>query len=162
MASVKLPFQVPYRDQLTNSAGFLSQAWTDFFRSLRDRLEPLGVERVVPLSNNIASATDIEGLSFNKANTSQAIVDYIIQRVTTGSGATESVAGGSFTVVYKPTSNSWVLTGGPTTVGVTLSITSSGQVQYTSTNITGTAYISRIVFRARVLAGKTSAYSGGT
>lgn len=106
---------------------------------------------------------DIESLKFNFRGVSQAAVDFLIQRITTSTGATELIESGIFVVSYNPTSNNWSLTmlgtPGPDDSGVDLSIDSEGQVQYVSTSITGTASISRINWRARTLSAKHSSYS---
>lgn len=152
-------FEVPIRDQVTDESGLLSRVWENFFRSIRKNLEPLGSEKFADILNNQASAVDIEGLSFDLRTVSQVSVDYLIQRVTTGGGATELIETGTFYLVYKPTSLTWVLSNGPSASGLTFSVTANGQVRYTSSNITGTPSISKIIYRARVLAGKNSQYS---
>lgn len=157
-------FVVPYRDPMTDSSGIVSQVWQYFFRGLFSAIDPLGVEKTFPLANNVTPtilnpALDIDGLSFNFKNVGMVIVDYVIQRVTTSTGAMEKIEGGSFILVYKPTSLTWVLSSGPSTAGITLSVTSAGQVQYISSNLTGTPSISKITWRARTLASKNALYS---
>lgn len=159
MKAAPFTIEVPHRDKITVESGLVSRTWETFFRTVRRVLDPLGIEKYATLTNNQASAADIEGMLFSYRGVSQASVDYLIQRVTTGTGATELVEAGTFYLAFKPTSAAWVLTNGPTTSGITLSVTTSGQVQYVSTNITGTASISKITFRARVLAGKNHQYS---
>ena len=106
---------------------------------------------------------DVTDLKFNFRGVSQATVDFLIQRVTTSTGATELIESGIFVVSYNPTSDDWSLTmigtPGPDDSGVDFSIDSSGQVQYRSSSITGTASISRVIWKARTLAGKHSSYS---
>jgi hypothetical protein len=152
-------FEVPYKTPIADQGGLVQRAWSFFFRNVQSALDPLGVEKYFSLVNNQASAANIEGLKFDYAKVGQVIVDYLIQRVTTSTGATELIETGQFYLVYKPTSATWALTSGPSTAGITLSVTSAGQVQYTSSNITGTASISKITFRARTMAAKNSQYS---
>jgi len=163
LKSIASLFRPPYKDSLIDNSGLLTRPWELFFRFISAFLEPLGVERYFPLENNISTAKDITGLSFNSEGISQAIVEFFIQRVTTGAGATELITSGVFHVVYKPTTNAWVLTvigtPGPSVSGITFSITAAGQVQYTSTNITGTSSISKISYRTRTISGKSSTYS---
>lgn len=106
---------------------------------------------------------DITDLKFNFKRVSQATIDFLIQRVTTSTGATELIETGIFVVSYNPTSDDWSLTiigtPGPDDSGVDLSIDSNGQVQYISSSITGTASISKITWRARTLSAKHSTYS---
>lgn len=164
MAIPKASFDVPYKTQIIGQSGLLTQAWEWFFRSLWERLYPLGAERSFEINNNQSSPADITGMKFDKRGISAAVVEYLIQRVTTSTGATELVEAGIFIVAYKPfAAPGWNLTmvhgDKPLDSGVTFSITDAGQVQYTSTSITGTASISRIVWRARTLTGKHSSYS---
>lgn len=157
-----LGLKVPSND-LVLEGNLISRVWRSFFDLIKRKLDPLGEEQSFQLTNNLGVAADITGLTFDKAGVSQAIIDYVIQRVTTGGGATELIEAGIKYVVYKPTTAAWAIgtfgTPGPGASGVTLTITATGQVQYTSSNITGTASISRIVWRARTLAAKSSQYS---
>lgn len=156
-------FKVPYKDALVGDDGLLTRPWEVFFRLITSALDPLGIEKFFTLENNISSAKDLTGLNFNYEGVSFAIVEFFIQRVTTGTGATELITSGIFHVVYKPTTNAWELTvigtPGPSVSGITFSITAAGQVQYTSTNITGTSSISKMSYRARTISGKSSTYS---
>lgn len=155
MGSAPFTIEVPYQNKVIDDSGLIERAWSIFFRNTTTAVDPLGIERTFEIINNKGVATDIEGLSFDKTKVSQASVDYLIQRVTTGGLASELIETGTFYAAYKPTSVDWVLSDVPSTAGVTLTITSSGQVQYTSTNITGaTAYISKITFRVRTLGAK--------
>jgi hypothetical protein len=151
---------VPYQDAVVDKKDLLiTRTWSFFFRSIQAALDPLGVEQYFTLVNNQSVAADIDGLKFDLAKVGQVTVDYLIQRVTTGGGATELIETGTLYAAYKPTSNDWFLINVPSSAGITLSITSSGQIQYTSTNVTGTASISKLTFRARTLAAKNSQYS---
>ena len=151
--------QIPNQNQMIGDDGLISREYHDFFREIQEAVSALGVEKYFTLVNNQSSAADIEGLYFDLRKVGQVTVDYLIQRVTTGGGAQEKIESGTFYLVYKPTTNAWVLSGGPTTAGITLSVTALGQVQYTSTNLTGTASISKLTFKARTLAAKSSQYS---
>lgn len=106
---------------------------------------------------------NIDEMKFNYKGVSQATVDFLIQRVTISTGATELIESGIFVVSYNPTSADWSLTmigtPGPDDSGIDFTIDSSGQVQYVSTSITGSASISRIVWKARSLSAKHSTYS---
>ncbi len=164
MATPNVTFDVPLKTKFFEATGSLSIAWQSFFQVLFERVYPLGAEKSFEIVNNQAGAADITGLRFDYRGVSQAAVDYLIQRVTTGGGAVELIETGTFRAVYRPTSNSWDLVQDadadqPDNSGVVLSITSTGQVQYTSTNTTGTAHISKFYYRARTLAGKHSSYS---
>ena len=217
-------FNIPYRDKLLGQNGLLSSKWEFFFRSLWDRINPLGLEKSFEIVNNVnaktfsAASVDTSGdfitklshgfytglvgqmttdgtlptgisgstdyyvikasestfklatsealatagtaiditaqgsgnhtftprgkvtdMVFDKRGVSAVFVDFLIQRVTTSTGAVETIEAGSFMATYNPTSDDWNLgfigTPGPDDTGVDLSISSSGQVEYTSTSI---------------------------
>lgn len=150
--------QPPLKNKI-HQDGFVERAWGVFFSELERRLSPYGVEKYAELSNNQIAAANVDGLVFNKAKVGAAFVDYLIQRVTTGVDATELIEVGTFEVCYRPTSDDWVIYNDPISAGVTLTITATGQIQYTSSIITGTASISKLTYRARTLAAKNSEYS---
>lgn len=151
--------EAPIRENPTDSTGLLSRAWQDFFSLVSETLFYAGSENSMTLVNNQVAAVDITNLSFDKRYVSAGHVDYFIQRTTS---INESVETGTFFVAYKHKANTWQITGGPTTAGVTVSITADGQCQYVTTNQTGTflnTSISRIVFRARSIRAKSTLYS---
>lgn len=163
MATPQTSFRVPLADKLSTITGFVSQPWEIFFRALSEMLLPLGAERAFELTNNQSVAADIVGLKFNRRSVSQAVVEFLVQRVTTSTGATELVESGSFILTYNPTADDWNISltniNTPDNSGVDFTVTTAGQVQYTSSNITGVHSISRVVWRARTLAAKNSIYS---
>ena len=150
----------PLNSNIAGENGLVSPIWNTFFGQLVQLLTPLGVEKNFQLENNLAVAADIVGLSFTAKNVSHAVIDFYIQRVT---DTNEVVTSGTMHAVYKPNSANWSLvtmgTPGPSTSGITFSITAAGQVQYTSSNVTGTIKISKITWRARTLAAKSALYS---
>jgi hypothetical protein len=143
--------------------GILTHIWTWFFRDLFSRVFPLGKERYAGLANNQSSPANVEGLKFDRRFVSCVFVEYCVQRVTTGGSAIEKIEAGLFVLTYNPTSDDWnfhsINADSPDNSGVDFTVTSTGQVQYTSTNEGGTASISRIFYRARVMEGKSSQYS---
>lgn len=163
MQTDQTSFQVPYRNELTDERGFLSNRWELFFRQLQALIFPLGSEQAFPIRNNQVTPLSIQGMALKSDKVSQAIVEYLIQRVTQGTNPVELIQSGSFLLVYKPTSETWNLvtqgTPGPDNAGVTFSVNSNGEVQYTSTQVDGSESISKISFRIRTLAGKSKKYS---
>lgn len=163
MATPSRSFSAPHRERVLDENGFLSRSWEWFIRLVWERLEPLGSEKTIEIANNQSSAADVTGLIFRREFVTQATVEYLVQRVTTSTGATELIESGIFICAYRPSSESWDLDSvsgdAPDDSGVTFSITAAGQVQYTSSNITGTASISRLFYRARTMAGKNAQYS---
>jgi len=156
MASIPKTLDVLYRDKIAESNGLVSRTWGEFFRLVQIALSAYGIEQYFELENNQVSPTNIDGLSFDKSFVSQASVDYLIQRVT---DLSEEIETGTFYAAYLPDSEDWVLSNGPSSAGVTLTITSSGQVQYASSDLAGTKTISKLTWRARTMAAKNSLYS---
>lgn len=151
---------VPYREEVVEEDRKLSTSWQSFFRTIQDIIFYVGKEKSFVLVNNQAVAANIEGLIFDKSHYSQAIVEYLIQRVTSG---VELIESGRIVAIFSPNTAVWniikisdISVGA---IGVTISITSSGQVEYATSNIAGTGIFSRIVYRLRQLEGKTSVYS---
>lgn len=163
MSTVKESFEAPHRSPVVSKSGLLTNDWTWFIRRVWERLYALGNEKSFDIVNNQSSAANVTGLVFNKRGVSAAKVYYLIQRVTTGGGAIEKIESGLLFCTYNPTSEDWDISvindNSPDNTGVTFSITSSGQVQYTSANEGGTASISKLYWRAETLSGKNILYS---
>ena len=155
--------KIPQLQPLVDDKGLMTKEWLTFFKAIQENTFNLGIEKTYPILNNQASPVDIVGLSFNSKTESQVSITYLLQRVTTGGGAVELVESGILLACYYPTSDAWNLVSVsedlPVDAGITFNLTSAGQLQYTSSNITGTASISRISFRASVLRGKNKQYS---
>jgi hypothetical protein len=152
---------VPFSDPVVESdSRTLTRAWEQFFRKIQDVVNYSSDEQSFTLVNNQAGAADLTPLTFDYRYTSQAVIEYVIQRT---SSSAELIQTGMKIVVYKPRANTWSIleygTSGPDASGVTFTITSSGQVQYTTTNQGGTIALSRIVFRVREIKAKSSTYS---
>lgn len=136
------------------------QAASDWAAEVTDVLNDLlGPNDIIQTSftiqNNIASPTDVAGLSFNTGQVRAANIQYSVYRITDSntSGFAES---GMISIVYDNSAspgNKWSMASGPTNglSGVTFSITDAGQFQYTSTNLTGTNYVGTMRFRAQTL-----------
>lgn len=109
-------------------------------------------EQSTDLVNNQTSPADVTNLVFDATATMCAVITYIIYRNTTGAGATELAESGQILAVYKLVADTWEMTrtsNGDASVGLT--ITNAGQVQYTTSNITGTPDQSYIRFRASTI-----------
>lgn len=93
------------------------------------------------IANNQSSAADVTGLLFSSSTARSGIIDYQIRRVSTSTGAVERVEAGQLLVTYNTLATTWSLAhlafGGEDSL-VDFSITSGGQVQYTSDNMAGT------------------------
>lgn len=98
--------------------------------------------------NNQTSAADITGLYFDYTEVGGAYISYYVQRkhTTPNSEVTES---GKIYIAFNSTSADWDLTRDAVgNAGLTITIDSSGQLQYESTNISGDVDTSIIKFRA--------------
>ena len=163
MGTPNLSFRIPYPEKVLREDGFISNSWRWFLESVQSRLAALGDEKAFTLANNQAVAADVTQLSLDKSGVTMAVLEYLVQRVTTGAGAQELTEVGILIFVYNPTSATWsmvtVSEHNPDNAGIVFSITAAGQVQYTTTNITGTASISTLWYRLRTLGGKNAVYS---
>ena len=98
------------------------------------------------LANNQSSAANLTGLTFDTSTVRAAIVQYSIYRT---SSTTEKSEVGTIYLAYKSTAATWELAqtyAGDS--GITFSITSAGQVQYTSSNFSGISYSGKLKFKA--------------
>lgn len=103
---------------------------------------------VFNFSNNVSSFTDVTGFLVNPS-TSQAFTASIsIQRTTSGNDymLTTHIDG-----IYYSTTGRWFInqyssTGDAQTIGIAFEMTSAGQLQYTSSNLSGTAIINQMKF----------------
>lgn len=159
----------PFSSQFLVSGGALAQVWEQFLREVYDCLNPLGKEQSFQLQNYVTTTTplpvdaiagpvSIDGMQFNGAAVSYAIVEFFIQRFHSGSSA---IQGGTFTVSFNAKTNSWSIANGGPHAGITFTITSGGQVQYVSTNIANTKQVSKLTWRARTLAAKVAVPAAG-
>lgn len=103
------------------------------------------------IANAQASVANVTGLSFTAASYRSAEVEYEISRKTdTASSEVRSI--GTLRLAYRAQSSAWEILGENSSgdeTGVTFSITAAGQVQYSSTNISGSNYAGTLKFRAR-------------
>ncbi len=103
------------------------------------------------LNNNVAVATNIQGLFFDPSVVKGALVSYAIFRSTNLSTVSEF----GLLLITKTTTSPFFemarfAVGGVGDVGVPLSfsLSTSGQIQYTSSNLAGTGYSGTIFFKA--------------
>lgn len=107
---------------------------------------------LVTIQNNQPTPTNVTGLLFDKAIVRSAEIEYYVYRVR---GATEVLESGTIRVGFKTDADTWYLNRTSSLideVGVHFDITTSGQVTYTSTDIsTSGTYAGAMRYRARVL-----------
>ena len=128
--------------------------WAEEVTSVLSSLLGAGdiLETTFNVANNVTSATNITGLSFDTATVRSAVIEYSIYRIsdTTTSGKAET---GVLDIVYDNSAssgNKWLLSqesNGDS--GITFDITDAGQFTYTSTDIGSTNYSGVFKFKAR-------------
>lgn len=110
------------------------------------------------IANNQSAAANVTGLLFSSSVTRSTTIEMQARRVTTGGGAVEVVERFVYFATYNTLATSWTLTpgfSGGDNSGMVFSITSGGQVQYTSDNMSAGSYDaanSLLTFSARTLA----------
>lgn len=100
-------------------------------------------QSTVAIANNDAGPTDVTGLLFDKANVKSAIVKFDLERRTDTQNEQES---GEMRIMHDTADDVWRIelqTSGDD-AGVTFSITSGGQVQYSSDDLTGSNYVGEL------------------
>lgn len=115
----------------------------------------LGPDDILETSFNIANdqstVADVTGLAFNAGSVRSAIVEYAVYRIS-DSAPSGNAETGEIHIVYD-NSAGWSIGVGSVVgnSGINFSITSAGQVQYTSTDIGTLGYTGIIKFKARAL-----------
>lgn len=110
------------------------------------------LETSFTIANNQAVATDITGLFIDVTQVRAVEIDYSVRR-TTDVPAVEVTETGKIIAVYENNSNTWSYTRTSTgdDTGTEITVTPTGQFQYTSTDISGTNYTGLMKFRAKAL-----------
>lgn len=100
------------------------------------------------ITNNVSSPTNVSGLQFDIATILSSVITYTIYRSSATEEFTES---GTLILTYLPDNNEFDLAQrfGGTSSGVDFTITGSGQIQYTSSNMNATNYTGSIDFFAK-------------
>lgn len=141
-----LTFQIPEtgeRDWGTEVTG-----WIDSISTAVSDLTVTGDIKLlsVGLSNN-APSTTVENLRFDTSEVRHAIITYSIYRVTS---LHEESSMNHMYLTYKSNAGTWELVdNGVGSTGVNFTIDNTGQVKYTSTNLSGTGYSGKMSFRAQ-------------
>jgi hypothetical protein len=141
--------------------GYASEI-TDWAEAVTDALSTVQkpndiLTTTASLANNVTTPTNIPGFSFSVAQVIAIDCRYFIKRVTTGPSATYVETGyiegcydgTDWAISIRTTGDSGIIA--PNYAGVLLSITPSGQIQYTSTNLPGATHVATITFEAKVI-----------
>lgn len=103
------------------------------------------------VANNQGAAADVTGLAFTGAVSRSALVHYDIRRKT-DTAASEVRERGTLTLLYNAQDSVWDTDANQSYAGagagVTFSVTTAGQVQYTSSSIAGSNYVGQMKFKA--------------
>jgi len=98
------------------------------------------------IANNQSAAANVTGASFDTSQVRSFIMQYSVSRTTSTQETTEV---GSLYGAYNSTAGTWELMQYYAGLsGVVFSITSSGQLQYTSSNMSGSTPAGKIKFKA--------------
>lgn len=131
----------PWGEDLTN----IIQALADVANNVQGDGDILTTSFNV--ANNQSSASNVNGLSFNTSLVRSAIIQYSIYRTSTTTEMSES---GHIYVTYKSTAGTWEIAQSYAgSSGVTFTVTNAGQIQYISTNFSGTSYSGKMKFNAK-------------
>ena len=135
-----------------NEATNWAKAMTDAVQTLIVTGD-LGALTLASIANNISVDANVSGLNVNVNNTRAFIVQYYVYRGRGSPTNTELAEVGTLRGIYKPNSAEWVLDNTYSGDGeVDFSITLAGQVQYTSSEITGTGtYFGTMRYRLAAL-----------
>lgn len=133
-----------------------SSAWAEAVtKSLEEVMGPGDLsQKTSTIDNGVTSPKrDILGFFIDPAIVRAAVCEYSVHRKTS---STERVEVGQLFIMYKSGINGAnsgfeIVQVGGGFAGVTFSITSNGQVQYTSVGLDGENHIGKITFRARAL-----------
>lgn len=140
-----IPFEIPEQGEQQPWGEGVTAYLTEVAKVLNSVNGPSDIlESVASINNNISTPTDITGFFFDATTVRSFAVRGNIYRL---DDAVESSEEFLLAGLYQGASG-WVLTQeGMGNAGVTFSITSIGQVQYTSTNNAGTVHTGIIKFR---------------
>lgn len=135
-----------------DNAGY-GESVTDWASAVTDALSTVQqpndiLTQEATINNNIITATSIPGFSFDTSEVVAINAEYIIKR-TTVSPANNLVESGSIEGNFDGTN--WSISRRQVgDAGIEFSITAGGQIQYTSSNLTGTSYAGTITYKAKV------------
>lgn len=125
---------------------------TDFLVALSNVVNSLNgssdvLTTVFNIANNQSSSANIVGASFDTSQVRAVRVTYDVYRHTSSAEALET---GSILLTYSSDANTWSINYDKLgNAGITFSINNSGQLQYLSTNMSGSGYVGKMTFTAK-------------
>lgn len=138
---------------LESENGNYGEQVTDWAEAVSDALGTVQQRNDIPNSsatilNNVTTPTPIAGFLFDTSEVISIYAEFIVRRSTTAP-AVSLVESGLITGNFD--GQDWNIE--ITTVkdaGISLDITSGGQITYTTTNLAGSNYVGEILFKAKV------------
>lgn len=102
------------------------------------------------LTNNQSTFADIAGLQFSKTSVRSAEIVLNVYITSSTEELQETI---HMTLSYKNTLDEFrlAISSSGDNSGITFNVTSNGQIQYKSTNVTGTGYVGTIKFKAATI-----------
>lgn len=99
------------------------------------------------VANNQVASSNITGLAFDTSQVRSAIISYSIYRSTTSNELSEV---GQLYITYSSVAQSWELVRTAAgNSGMEFTITNSGQMQFTSSSLSGSSYSALLTFNAK-------------
>jgi hypothetical protein len=142
------PYQYP-ENREQPGWGEEASAWAAAVTAVLESLNSPGdiLTTSAVIANNQAVAADINGLQFDPAVVRAAICQYSVARTT---DTNEKVECGHIYVAYKTQSGTWEYSVvGTASGGIDFSVDPSGQIKYTTDDLTGANYAGSIKFNAK-------------
>lgn len=159
MTFLRKTLSAPYQDPLVGNSR-LTISWERFFQALMEIVSPISFETTFVIENNVSVAKAIEGLQFDPKRANFYEISYIVKRIKAdGPSSAQYYETGKLNVFYRPGSKNWGLWkaySGPDSSGVTFSINTTGQVLYTSSNLSGNILLSTMSFRVISMSSQVS------
>ncbi len=141
-------FEFPTSGQSPNWA----EPVTDTIVKIAEVLNSLkNINDILTTTATIANNTSgvVNGLVFDNSEVRSAQIQYSVYRVTDSNEVGEA---GTIDMIYLNDANAWTVTRTFTgDAGMTFSVAASGQVSYTSTNISGSSYVGTMKFSGKTL-----------
>jgi hypothetical protein len=131
---------------LAAGLGLNGAVYTQVLTAIKQLIQDGALWSNLSIGNNQVVAASLSGLLFDKTKEYGARVLYHLHRHT-DTGGSEVVSMGQLSVRYLPAADAWDITDNIMAGddhGVTFSVTSSGQVQYVSSNIAGANYVGEL------------------
>lgn len=129
------------------------ESLTDYLSAISEALQTVQqpndiLVSTAAINNNVSSFTNIPGFTFDTSEVIAIDAEYIVTRSTSSPSVTLSESGN---IQGNYNGASWTISHScDGDAAIEFDITSSGQIQYKSSNLLGTGYSGTIIFKAKV------------